>query len=254
MHGSPETGLGLPVALGVAEPAPPRHGCTLHPIHYDVPRRNCDGAPSCRPRTGGSGCAVGHMSDRCPAVPSRKGRKPCPYRLTAACAVPPDPPPSTPGLRCSRHADPVPYVHARHESNRGVPNGRPTGPRGVAGGVAADAGPARGRRTGVFHRGEPDHPPADHEPGCVFCGEAYKVVEFNGHNVCRQCVAAMPQRSEAQYPCLGGYASAPIVPPEAVVVGRATQGSAKSWPTSWVMPGKSAQPSCWPGLTVTGSP
>jgi transcriptional pleiotropic regulator of transition state genes len=34
-----------------------------------------------------------------------------------------------------------------------------------------------------------------HEPGCVFCGEADKVVEFKGHNVCRQCVAAMPQRS-----------------------------------------------------------
>ena len=35
-----------------------------------------------------------------------------------------------------------------------------------------------------------------HEPWCVFCGEADKVVEFKGYRVCRQCVAAMPQRSE----------------------------------------------------------
>ena len=35
-----------------------------------------------------------------------------------------------------------------------------------------------------------------HEPGCVFCGEADEVVEFKGHRVCRQCVAAMPRPSE----------------------------------------------------------
>jgi transcriptional pleiotropic regulator of transition state genes len=36
-----------------------------------------------------------------------------------------------------------------------------------------------------------------HEPACIFCGNADDVVSFKGKNVCKECLAAMPDGGEA---------------------------------------------------------
>ncbi|MDN5344111.1 MAG: AbrB family transcriptional regulator, transcriptional pleiotropic regulator of transition state [Clostridia bacterium] len=36
-----------------------------------------------------------------------------------------------------------------------------------------------------------------YEPGCVFCGNAEDIVNFQGKNVCRSCLEAMTHHAQA---------------------------------------------------------
>ena len=38
-----------------------------------------------------------------------------------------------------------------------------------------------------------------YQPACIYCGDARNVINFRGHNVCRNCINALKDLSESAF-------------------------------------------------------